>query len=858
MDFSQVKKWIIPEGEVIKVINVLDSSVLWQKIQRIFKEWRGLSPLTCTPTVANNFEEVRLYGNSKQGVLPYGYTQLECTKNTDDVFIDTGILPTDNTILKVRYRQTTKLGSNYLLGSRVGSSGSIYGIGGASSGAKINSTYCGTSIVSDIIRELRVIYDVEASFINGVNTLTVIDETNNVTDTKSTTYTWSEQNTTFKFYGFNSLNCISTGTEVFEVEIIQDGVSVYHAYPCKQGETVGFYDIVGNTFTSNVNLSAGDISPTPTAPLEIESVGDKSKNLFDRNNSPLLRGYPSSSFTWVQATSSTYELSTIIKLEEGKTYTVTRKNGGNNVFRIQASSTQTLTSGQTLKDINSTGGNSVINKTFTVPTGYPYVVLYLRNTQAQSSLTDDECLEALQVEEGSTATPYEPYGTYKVPITVSGKNLFNKNSANISLGWYDATLCTVGKPLPNVISSSNYYTSEPIRVKPNESYYMVGIGGSTPAILFLDKNLNFISGFSNQGASQRMITVPNDKNICYIRVPFAVANKDIVQLEEGSTATPYQPYVEPTTTNIYINEPLRKIGEYADMLSVTKSNNLFDGKLYRANQASGTTQLISPKTEVTLPYITTTSWQGVGFVIPCKKGQPYKLSVSSSEGLFINNFFAVYENEQDIFDRTLAKQYQQVRFDNYFTPNIDGYMVVSFISQSAGEINATDIQLEEGDTATPYVPYNGASVTVVRNVGILQGEYWNNSGVGMEWKKSGSGINRYYYSNAINKRPLQSKQPFLCNIGYIDINGYVNSIVGAMSNIDTYGLAIVMPSDILDATMAKQFMIDNALLYYPLDTPTTETYSLSNTINAVEGTTIIDVDTKVPVSEIYASQWIEG
>ena len=37
-----------------------------------------------------------------------------------------------------------------------------------------------------------------------------------------------------------------------------------------------------------------------------------------------------------------------------------------------------------------------------------------------------------------------------------------------------------------------------------------------------------------------------------------------IQIEYGNTATPYEPYVEPITTNIFLSEPLRKLGEYAD------------------------------------------------------------------------------------------------------------------------------------------------------------------------------------------------------------------------------------------------------------------------------------------------------
>ena len=41
---------------------------------------------------------------------------------------------------------------------------------------------------------------------------------------------------------------------------------------------------------------------------------------------------------------------------------------------------------------------------------------------------------------------------------------------------------------------------------------------------------------------------------------------DNIQVEEGSVATNYEPYVEPKQYNIYLDEPLRRIGDYADYI----------------------------------------------------------------------------------------------------------------------------------------------------------------------------------------------------------------------------------------------------------------------------------------------------
>ena len=44
---------------------------------------------------------------------------------------------------------------------------------------------------------------------------------------------------------------------------------------------------------------------------------------------------------------------------------------------------------------------------------------------------------------------------------------------------------------------------------------------------------------------------------------------DIIELQlmKGTEDLPYEPYAEPVTTNIYLDEPLRKLGNYADYIN---------------------------------------------------------------------------------------------------------------------------------------------------------------------------------------------------------------------------------------------------------------------------------------------------
>lgn len=94
-----------------------------------------------------------------------------------------------------------------------------------------------------------------------------------------------------------------------------------------------------------------------------------------------------------------------------------------------------------------------------------------------------------------------------------------------------------------------------------------------------NSNKEFINN-SRQTSRSKNVTitiVPNAKYLLVNKLGGDTFND--IQLELGDTATEYVPYgykvpieVSGTTTNIYLNEPLRKTGEYADTLTVEGTN----------------------------------------------------------------------------------------------------------------------------------------------------------------------------------------------------------------------------------------------------------------------------------------------
>ena len=112
-------------------------------------------------------------------------------------------------------------------------------------------------------------------------------------------------------------------------------------------------------------------TPNAYADGTVETVEVTGKNLYNKENGVLF-GYPTGNNTWYQKAEATAELTIMVRLKEGSTYTATRAEGSVSTFRIQASATSTLTDGQTLVDIDFSEyrrkhDNRMVKKNCTIP-----------------------------------------------------------------------------------------------------------------------------------------------------------------------------------------------------------------------------------------------------------------------------------------------------------------------------------------------------------------------------------------------------------------------------------------------------------------------------------------------------------
>lgn len=144
-----------------------------------------------------------------------------------------------------------------------------------------------------------------------------------------------------------------------------------------------------------------------------------SHNLFDKNNANIIHFYATATgFTQNNNANSIY-----IPVEEGKTYTISSTNrslvdasaGVAYTNKIVESTSDTYLQ----RTIWSSSDNSL---TTTAPSGAKYMYCYVKWSTNQTDINN--CLATIQIEESSTATPYEPYITPS--INVDGEEIYSR------------------------------------------------------------------------------------------------------------------------------------------------------------------------------------------------------------------------------------------------------------------------------------------------------------------------------------------------------------------------------------------------------------------------------------------------
>ena len=320
------------------------------------------------------------------------------------------------------------------------------------------------------------------------------------------------------------LNAIEEG---FKNDVSGYPLSLKHS----KGKNLKDYKIYGNSVQNG--------TPTPDNPVEIQSVGDKTKNLFDVSKSSGFESKYGGLTSTIDGNVITVECSVPSRsgylelgtFEAGNYYISANFITGIDYARL------------VLND------KIISSEDYTIRNGKGIVIELLQDTHIRLyrgfSNNNISKMSDIQIVKSNMPTTYEPYG-YKIPVKVSGTNIFD---GLLQEGDYGTGT--------NRISSVNY-----IPVKPNTTYIF---SRNNERVYMYDEAKTQLSRVDT-GTNNNKITTTEDTR--YIRVVW-FGTEDTTQtiwINEGTELLDYEPYVEPITTNIYLDEPLRKIGDYADYI----------------------------------------------------------------------------------------------------------------------------------------------------------------------------------------------------------------------------------------------------------------------------------------------------
>ena len=242
-----------------------------------------------------------------------------------------------------------------------------------------------------------------------------------------------------------------------------------------------------------------------------------------------------------------------------------------------------------------------VYQTYTVKkSGYYFPVFTVNNNELE--------ITNIQIEEGSSATEYEGYGAMPSPeypsevkstgdlITSSNCSSYGSDACN-NVGKYVIQVKNTGKNLVNFnqlySDTSKFTNNDGVITGSNRSFHeikykipkeYIGKKLTLSGKLKMEGEVNYIFFLAYTGGKRVDSTTIKTKDtfvdakvtlnveseddyfcISYGDYSGTVYVKDL-QLELGDTVTEYESYKESITTNIYLDEPLRKVGDYADYI----------------------------------------------------------------------------------------------------------------------------------------------------------------------------------------------------------------------------------------------------------------------------------------------------
>lgn len=558
---------------------------------------KGVFPLTLLNTKGSKLIDYKMEGNSEQRILPREYQQVEYIESTGTQYIDAGFKANQNTGFDITFLTKSKLNNitgefGSIMGARESSTVNEYQLS-----TFTNSTDKGLLRFESATRDADISENkkIRATLLNKVYT-----SPNGVQYILNLTFSTPVNLTIFALN--NNESIVQHGkTQLYSLKLYDGDKLIRDYIPCYRisDNAIGLYDLVESKFYTNsgtgVFLKGSNVqggTPTPDNPIEIVSVGEKTKNLFNLkslvDNSILIyNGNETYTFTKTNVDRYTKLVNLVIPANTKFTataeiieYTGTSLYPLGVQFQMEDNTFEGFTFSDTTKKYTTS---------FNRPT--KAVRLFLQYGDEVGAYTK---FKNLQIEFGSKATAYEPYG-YKIPVVSRGKNLLNKSLEPTSTTIY--TACEeleTGVKISNQTTGkgwrySRFYIADANDFKNKTVYFNANVKlVNTPivnvAMGYCDKDntngkvVSYMSIRENGNYKLSMdinsevykdkllvvwlYSIASDTEEATELPSYAEYNELIISTED----TGYEPYKEPITTNIYLDEPLRKIGNYADYI----------------------------------------------------------------------------------------------------------------------------------------------------------------------------------------------------------------------------------------------------------------------------------------------------
>lgn len=368
---------------------------------------------------------------------------------------------------------------------------------------------------------------------------------------------------------------------------------------CVDNDSLISYTIRGNTVQNG--------TPTPDNPVEVESVGEKTKNLFNEltdivrkyDGDNTVNGYECYKIYDYSANCgydtdgrgvygrAVFEISTDLKAN--KTYTVSAKflrgynaNGSTTNDAYQARIACKYADGTYMTSSNESFFAYGTAHSTTTPKQGAWTITPTKDItrmQIQYYLSGNSYCwmlkNSIQIEENSSQTTYEPYG-YKIPVKCSGKNLFdsskywNIHATDVADGYGGYNVTKIDGGVKIARNSSAGWSNDIVGLEPNTTYTVsfkakTAQGGTNYIVISVDKKLYYKYMYA---ATTSTLTQTFTTDGSPSAFGFAHSNSTLssgtastleitdIMLVKGSTVTDYEPYVKPVTTNIYLDKPL--------------------------------------------------------------------------------------------------------------------------------------------------------------------------------------------------------------------------------------------------------------------------------------------------------------